>query len=1037
MAEVEQYGILFRMDEIPDLSLTKYSSLGGGSIDEILEKHVGFLRQFSRKPLTGIHLIYAYNPRSPDGSRLHIYVIVREIDEGGHSALGNARELMESSPIAPFFEGLRMVCPSAASGYGSTRRGGSESCELSLSQIADLIASASETGAVETPFSVCSSLTKATKFIVPTPPHPEARNGYYVQPEFIENEESRLFSMMKLLEALDKPVVYRVDLYPSSHAEDLRSDLPLNIIKSKRDSAGLGRNYELEGIEKSYEKLLEKLDGSPLFNTNIFAFSEDEETGRAILEAAASEAIKRGSCDIAHFEGTFHPLSFLVQKNRNKMKDIKGRFVATEHQEPLSHPGYYIVDEKAMNFRHSYITTQFTLEEASAFFRLPVLEDGEFVQRRKETAPSCFDPEKSDAKALYFGVDDNNQAVYFEEGLLKKHAFISGVPGSGKTVTMCHIVTSLIGDDVPFMVLEPAKREYRAILNNREYAEKVCLFAPGSNTPFPLRINPFEMPIGVSVGHHINRLCQVFEGAFPLESVLPFLLDHAIESIYEKYGWNSKMIRTGEEDRDFPTLSNLYEQIQKELEKASYDGEIGGNLKSAIQMRIGGLLRRELGDIFDVPISTIEPSDWLKTSAIIELEALGASQSNFLTLLLCVLVRESLMAKPDYEGEVRHVIFIEEAHNLIGPEANVVTGEHADPKRAATAFISDMLREVRALGEGMVIADQLPSAIAPEVLKNTGLKIALRITSADDRELLGSMMMANPAQLEGMAVADPGRALVMYEGLQRPFAVNMTEWLNEPRLQGYIEDDAARRTAATPLRNPELRTLIAEVAGSEGWYRKIGLLAAWIDLRAAQLEIESFRERVDTVVSAWIEALDEVQAHESELSGSLRSFDGARREVREAEKAQTKKRALLAGGFHHASQIGAEAELCAKRLELKSMNWKPVLREFEAGIPDFDEKQLLYLRESNAADRSALWQILAKHLQLLYLVRSRQDFAHECLDGDGAFGFERDSRAAMLEEIGLQLEGDESMQWEDRDWLRLRDLSPRFKRKEDGYVEQT
>ncbi|WP_302389668.1 ATP-binding protein [Eggerthella sinensis] len=1023
MADIEQHGILYRMGKIPDLSLAKYSSLGGGSIEEILEKHRGFLRQFSRKPFTGIHLIYAYNPCSPDGARLHIYVLIRETDGGANGALGNAHELMEASPIAPFFEGLKLVRSSADGGCESTAL-------LPMQEIANFVAMPDEAGMAEGSLRVCSSITKATKFIVPTPPHPEARKGYYVQSEFTENEESRLYSMMKLLEAFDRPAVYRIDLYPSCHAEELRSDLPLNIIKSKRDGASLGRNYELEGIEKSYEKLLEKLDGSPLFNANIFAFSEDEETGRAILEAAASEAIKKGSCDISHFKGSFHPLSFLDSSRNGTLKDVGGRFVATEHREPVTHPGYYIVDENAMNFRHAYITTQFTLEEASAFFRLPVLEDGEFIQCPKETAPKFFDPADDDVKALYLGVDDNNQAVYFDEGLLKKHAFVSGVPGSGKTVTMCHIVTSLIRDGIPFMVLEPAKTEYRAILNNPEYAKKVCLFAPGGNTPFPLRVNPFEMPVGISVGHHINRLCQVFEGAFPLEGALPFLLDRAIESVYESKGWNSKMVRTGKEERGFPTLSDLYAQIQKELERESYDGEVGGNLKSAIHMRIGGLLRRELGDIFDVPISTIEPSDWLNISSIIELEALGASQSNFLTLLLCVLVRESLMAQPDYEGAVRHVMFIEEAHNLIGPEANVVTGEHADPKQAATAFISDMLREVRALGEGMVIADQLPSAIAPEVLKNTGLKVALRITSADDRELLGSMMMANPVQLEAMAVADPGRALVMYEGLQRPFSVKMTEWLHDPRVKGYIEDGAARKKAGAALRNSELRALIAMASGGDGWYRRIGLLTAWIDLCAVRTEVESFEKRVDDVLAAWVEAAGRAQERGPVLRSAASPFDAAEWMLDEADRAEAKREALLAGCFHHASQIGAEAELCAKKLDFKSLNWAPVIQEFEGGIPDFDAKRLVYLHGLDDARSNALWQIVAVYLRLLYVIRSRQDFANECLDGRGSYAFEQDSRAAKLEEIGLHLESNEDMQWEERDWLKLRDVLSRAQGKE-------
>ncbi|MBR2804688.1 MAG: ATP-binding protein [Eggerthellaceae bacterium] len=1013
--------IVFRLDRIPDLSLTKYSAFGGSSSDEILEKHLGFLRQFSRKPRTGIHLLYAYNPDGPDGARLHIYFIVDDTGSFEGSSLGNARELVESSPIAPFFGELNMIRWKDGVGFVPSKRGEGDAAAFPMSRITELVASKQEAGESSQRLSVCSALVKSTKFIVPTPPHPEAKNGYYVQPEFTENEESRLFSMMKLMEALNEPVAYRVDLYPSSHSDDLRSDLPLNIIKSKRDSGGIGRNYELEGIEKSYEKLLEKLDGSPLFNANIFVFSNSAETGRALLEAAASEAVKKGSCDIAHFRGAFTPTSFLTEERWSaRMRDTGGRFVATQHQDPVSHPGYYIVDEKAMNFRHSYITTQFTLEEAGAFFRLPVLEDGEFVQRQKETAPEVYDPNKGRDKALYLGVDDNNQSVYFKEALLKKHAFISGVPGSGKTVAMCHLVTSLLRDGIPFMVLEPAKSEYRAILNNRGYVGNVHLFAPGGNTPFPLRINPFEMPVGVSVGHHINRLCQVFEGAFPLEGALPFLLERAIESVYLQMGWHYKMIRSGDEALEFPTLSMLYEQIQKELDKESYDGEVGGNLKSAIHMRIGGLLRRELGDIFDVPISTVEPSDWLNMSSIVELEALGASQSNFLTLLLCVLIRESLMAKPQYTDDVRHVMFIEEAHNLIGPEASVVTGENADPKLAATAFISDMLREVRALGEGMVIADQLPTAIAPEVLKNTGLKIALRITSADDRELLGSMMMASPAQLEGMAVANPGRALVMYEGLQRPFAVQMTEWLNDIKVEGYIDDKEMRKKASTPQRDDELRSWVRSALQQHadgGWYQKVGYLTAWIDLCAVKLRVDDLCNRMTSI----IDSCQALQNDKHEDASAINAGDSAFMEgyIKLGIQQTSPADILRDNGFTSRYEMDAEYRAIRHALDFKTLNWSTVLPEFQDGVPTGGNMMRYYRRQRQIAPDGP-----AKQIAWLYL-QSWQDLSlaklrTEQVLGDGESAETLEASIAKLDENLSILNESGEPHWTKRDWLNLR-----------------
>ncbi len=1009
----EKNGVLFELITIPDLSLTKYSSLGGGNSEEILEKHNGLLRQFSRKPNSSLHLFYDYDPTRADGSRLKIYLLVREYGLSCGDALGDARELVESSPIAPFFEDLLPIIPTNDESFVQIKRGERADCSVSLSRLQRIVFQNNQ----ESGFCVCSALLKATKFINPTPPHPEAKNGYYVQPEFSESEKSRLFSMMKLMEALGNRALYRVDLYPSMHAEELRSDLPLSIIREKKDNCGLGRNYELESIEKSYDKLLEKVDASPLFHTNIFVFSDSKETGRAILEAASSEAVKKGSCDLAHFEGCFDSFTFLKEDlNFDKIHDVDGRFVATHHQNVDRNPGVYIIDSKAISFRHSYIATEFTLEEASAFFRFPVLEDGEFIQRRKETAPLPFDVKSKNKHALYLGRDNNNQSVFFDEKLLKKHAFISGVPGSGKTVTMCHIATSLAKDGIPFTVLEPAKTEYRAILNNASSVQKVRIFSPGANTPFPLRINPFEMPIGISVGHHINRLCQVFEGAFPLEGALPFLLDRAIESVYSQNGWNSKMIRRGDEDLEFPTLSMLYDQIQRELEKESYDGEVGGNLKSAIHMRIGGLLRRELGDIFDVPVSTIEPSEWLTMMSIVELESLGSTQSNFLTLLLCVLIRESLMANPSYSGDIRHVLFIEEAHNLIGPEASVVTGEHADPKQAATAFISDMLREVRALGEGIIIADQLPSAIAAEVLKNTGLKISMRMTSADDRELLGSMMMANPAQLENMAVADPGTALVMYEGLQRPFFVKMTEWLNDPLFDDYIEDKEDREKAKTPKQNDELRQHIlksTESLANRSWYYRLGVITFWIDIQSIRTRIEDICMRVDEA----LHAIEEFR--KNSLTSHAKNEGNAA--FRNAKAALNKESAdinviLRQYGFDDMDDMRLRLELALQNLDLKALNWIPFLNKYGNKLPTPNDLLKYCQTNRDIALKSLEWQIAYAYLEVLYAVCSRQ------CDPRMGDELENGKAASIVNKIGMQLVDYANYRWNDADWLQYRNL---------------
>ena len=253
----------------------------------------------------------------------------------------------------------------------------------------------------------------------------------------------------------------------------------------------------------------------------------------------------------------------------------------------------------------------------------------------------------------------------------------------------------------------------------------------------------------------------------------PFILDRSIQNVYLKKGWKIKDINDGK--KPYPTMQELYDQFKEETEKTKYDSELKGNLQSVLEMRIGSLLRREMKEIFNVENSIIRPEDWLEMPVIIELESLGEGPANFTTLMLCTLIRETLKANPnkDKEKPLRHVIFIEEAHNLIGPTAQVQPGTDSDPKIAATAFIVKMLAEVRALREGIVIADQLPTAMAPEVIKNTNIKLVHRLTSGDDRELIGNTMSATPMQVDAMATLTQGGAFMNYEGLLRPFQLQV------------------------------------------------------------------------------------------------------------------------------------------------------------------------------------------------------------------------------------------------------------------------
>ena len=516
-----------------------------------------------------------------------------------------------------------------------------------------------------------------------------------------------------------------------------------SVKKSFNAVSSSGRDENAKKALDFYEDLQESIASSPHFLVNIQAYGQYEGSAKQLLDAAASEAISEGSHLLIS-----NPFGGSVNDG------ISQGFVSWSDPD---------VDDSLASLPHLV-----TAEEMAPFAVLPVLYPGENLEMPKETVPPPQD-------GLLIGKDILGHEIFLPWRHLAKHAFLAGRPGSGKTNTMMYLVSEIYKAGIPVLVLEPAKKEYR-VLTTLPGMKNISLFSPCANSMFPIHINPFEFPIGMKLADHINRLLDVFNGTFELDPPFPMLLTEGIQNCYERLLWLPGMINSGE--LEYPTMSMLYAEIDKLLDKYKYGDEVRDNLKSVLQVRIGSLMAREMGDIFDVPRSTFRPEEWLNKSAVIELASLGTAPSNFMILMLMTLIREVLDIKayePGPDKKPRHIVFLEEAHNLIA-NTSVQEGGKTDPKISATAYITKMLAEVRALGEGIVIADQLPTAMAPEVIKNTSLKIGLRLTSQDERELLGSTMSADGVQMEKMGVFTPGYCLVSYEDLLKPFEMQIPEF---------------------------------------------------------------------------------------------------------------------------------------------------------------------------------------------------------------------------------------------------------------------
>lgn len=377
------------------------------------------------------------------------------------------------------------------------------------------------------------------------------------------------------------------------------------------------------------------------------------------------------------------------------------------------------------------------------------------------------------------GVNTGN-ALHISLHDLTKHGLIVGVTGSGKTNT-CFTLLDQIWDSgrgVPFLVIESAKSEYRSLLRNPRF-KGLHVFTVGDETISPLRLNPFEVPKGILTQTHIDYLKSLFSAAFVLYPPMPYVLEQSLQEIYEDRGWDlarNTNSRGADSARLFPTLSDLAAKIGVVVDRMGYDERITMDVKAGLlarinQLRLGGGKGLMLNSRKSLPASVLFGSPCL-----LELKQIVSDDEKafIIGLILIRLYEHHEGQSNSGRGYLRHITLIEEAHRLL---RNVSTEQNsettANPKGRAIEVFANILSEIRAYGEGILIAEQVPTKLTPDAIKNTNLKIVHRLVAEDDRKAVGSTMNLGEPQMRYLTTLRSGEGIVYTEGMQKPVFINV------------------------------------------------------------------------------------------------------------------------------------------------------------------------------------------------------------------------------------------------------------------------
>ena len=360
---------------------------------------------------------------------------------------------------------------------------------------------------------------------------------------------------------------------------------------------------------------------------------------------------------------------------------------------------------------------------------------------------------------------------------LTRHALIGGSTGSGKTTTILYLISQLWRDHrVPFLVLYPIdKPDYRQLRQYGELADDLLIFTLGDEGTSPFRFNPFEVPEGLLLKTHLSRLMRVFTAAFTLCDPLPMIYREALRQVYRAKGWDPVTDR-GVSQREYPIMSEFYDAIKQIAEDLNYGREIQDNVRQASVIRIGDLLENA-GHVVNVRRS-MSLQAVLNQPTVMEIGRVGSTQDTALLMGFLLMRFAGEVERNPRPADSPHVTVVEEAHRLMA-EAAPASAWTGSPQSAAGEDFGNILAEVRGYGEGILIAEQIPTLLVKGAIGNTYLKMMHWLEDVPSFDLFSSVMNLNEQQREYARTLPSGYAIVR-SPYGRPVHIKVPELEDQP-----------------------------------------------------------------------------------------------------------------------------------------------------------------------------------------------------------------------------------------------------------------
>lgn len=486
----------------------------------------------------------------------------------------------------------------------------------------------------------------------------------------------------------------------------------------------------------------------------------------------------------------------------------------------------------------------------------PVVECAEFGRNVVSYAP-LNERETLDLGCIYHMNHAESSRVGLTKNSLASHTFVTGSTGSGKSNTVYHLLDEASEQGVSFLVIEPAKGEYKRYFGSDP---EVSVYGTNPYLSPMLRLNPFSFPSSIHIFEHLDRLVEIFNVCWPMYAAMPAVLKKAIEQSYEDCGWDLMRSVNRYHEAVYPAFADVARNIKTIIETSEYDAENKGAYKGSLLTRLQSLTTGINGTIF--VSDELEPAALFDRDAIVDLSRVGSSETKALIMGMLVLkLQEHRMSHSDgANSALKHITVLEEAHNLLRKTSSTQSQDSANLMGKSVEMLSNAIAEMRTYGEGFVIVDQAPGLMDMAVIRNTNTKIIMRLPDQGDRELVGRAANLDDDQIAELAKLPCGVAAVYQNEWIQPVLCKVELFSGQQSTFQYIPtEDVFSRGSPESLSDSLLNCIMDKELFRRGEKHDL------MELRAAVI-----KSKLDSAVK--VDFLDYIGADEEHAVESLRKL---------------------------------------------------------------------------------------------------------------------------------------------------------------------